>query len=68
MLSLQEIARRAANTGPVGAHEHREAAIAVYQTGRDRCLAVLVSSYKKYIPNQIVIFLIKAKLLAKQSA
>ena len=30
----------------VGAHEHREAAIAVYQTDRHRCLAMLVSSYK----------------------
>ncbi|MDG6402176.1 hypothetical protein QCD79_19390, partial [Pseudomonas quasicaspiana] len=38
---------RAANIGSVGAHEHREAAMAVYQTGRNRCLAVLVSSYRK---------------------
>ncbi len=38
---------RAANIGSVGAHEQREAAMAVYQTGRHRCLAVLVSSYRK---------------------
>ena len=37
----------AANIGSVGAHEHREAAMAVYQTGRNRCLAMLVSSYRK---------------------
>jgi len=33
----------------VGAHEHREAAMAVYQTNRYRCLAVLVSSYRSGI-------------------
>ncbi len=35
---------RAANIEPVGAHAHREAAMAVFQTGRHRCLAVLVRS------------------------
>jgi len=38
---------RAANAIPVGAHEHREAAVAVYQAHRYRCLAVLVSIYRK---------------------
>jgi|GEM_PF-3500027 len=33
--------------GPVGAHEHREAAMAVRLIRRHRCLAVLVSSYRK---------------------
>ena len=33
--------------GPVGAHEHREAAMAVRLIRRYRCLAVLVSSYRK---------------------
>jgi len=36
--------------GPVGAHEHREAAMAVRlirRHRRHRCLAVLVSSYRK---------------------
>ena len=47
---------RAAKLGPVGAHEHREAAIAVYQTGRHRCLAKLVSSYRKCSLNQTVKF------------
>jgi hypothetical protein len=32
------------NAGPVGAHEHREAAMAVYQETRYRGLAVLVRS------------------------
>jgi hypothetical protein len=36
-----------ADVVPVGAHEHREASIAVYQTDRHRCFAVLVSSYRK---------------------
>ena len=31
---------------PVGAHEQREAAMAVYQAERYRCLALLVSSYR----------------------
>jgi len=35
------------HTIPVGAHEHREAAMAVYQIERYRGLAVLVSSYRK---------------------
>jgi hypothetical protein len=34
---------------PVGAHEHREAAMAVYQAERYRCLAVLVSSYRSHV-------------------
>ena len=33
----------------VGAHEQREAAIAVRQTDRYRCLALLVSSYRKCV-------------------
>ena len=33
---------------PVGAHEHREAAMAMYQTDRYRGLAVLVRSYRKH--------------------
>ena len=44
-----------ANTEPVGAHEQREAAMAAYQTHRYRCLALLVSSYRKF-PIQMVIF------------
>ena len=48
---------RTANAIPVGAHEHREAAMAVYQADRYRCLAVLVSSYRKNIPIRIVLFL-----------
>jgi hypothetical protein len=35
------------NSDPVGAHEHREAAIAVYQKNRNRCLAALVPNYRK---------------------
>jgi len=34
---------------PVGAHEQREAAMAVYQAERYRCLAVLVSSYRSHV-------------------
>jgi hypothetical protein len=34
---------------PVGADEHREAAIAVCQTKRYRSLAVLDSSYREFI-------------------
>ncbi|WP_275899020.1 hypothetical protein [Pseudomonas viridiflava] len=37
-----------ASTPPVGADEQREAAIEVYQTGRYRSLALLVSSYKGF--------------------
>ena len=42
----------AVNGRPVGAHEHREAAIEVFQTDRHRGLAVLVRSYGKRISIQ----------------
>jgi hypothetical protein len=34
---------------PVGAHEQREAAMAVYQAERYRCLALLVSIYRFFV-------------------
>ena len=40
---------RAANISSVGTHEHREAAKAVCQPSRHRCLAMLVSSYRTFI-------------------
>lgn len=39
----------------VGAHEHREAAIAVYQTNHYRCLAVPVSFYKAGNKRQLLL-------------
>jgi hypothetical protein len=36
----------------VGAHEHREAAIAVCQVKRNRGLAVLVRSYRLFVADQ----------------
>ena len=41
---------------PVGAHEHRKAAIAVYQTKRHRGLAMLVRSYRKVFQIRLLCF------------
>ena len=37
---------RAANAIPVGAHEHREAAIAIFLTPHTRCVDISVASYR----------------------
>ena len=50
---------------PVGAHEHREAAIAVCLTFRHRCLAVLVSSYRKSISGLCLMALLCLSPLAQ---